>query len=392
MRLIFVTSNLISGGCERHAISVMNGLCRRGHDCHALYIKPGGDMEGDLRLREGGTITALQAERYLDRRALGEFAALVRRVAPDAIVAANPYALMYSRLALALARSSARLVVTYHSTVLSGMKERLMMAAYRPLFWGADCTIYVSAAQARYSMRRGVLSRRNEVIHNAVDVEKYRDPGDRAARVEMRRRFGYAPEDYVIGLTAILRPEKNPVQLVEAVARLRAAGCPARALMIGDGDMREVVEARARELGVARDIAITGFQLDVRPYVAACDAMVLCSTAVETFSLAALEAMAMGKPLVLSELGGAAEMLFPGWNGYLFPPGDGEALVRHLAALSDRAVSVSMGRNGRRVVESLFSEQKMIDRYEQVLSEVVQGRIRPAGLWPAGNRVNNAGV
>jgi glycosyltransferase involved in cell wall biosynthesis len=282
--------------------------------------------------------------------------------------------------------------VTYHSTVLSGMKERLMMAAYRPLFWGADCTIYVSAAQARYSMRRGVLSRRNEVIHNAVDVEKYRDPGDRAARVEMRRRFGYAPEDYVIGLTAILRPEKNPVQLVEAVARLRAAGCPARALMIGDGDMREVVEARARELGVARDIAITGFQLDVRPYVAACDAMVLCSTAVETFSLAALEAMAMGKPLVLSELGGAAEMLFPGWNGYLFPPGDGEALVRHLAALSDRAVSVSMGRNGRRVVESLFSEQKMIDRYEQVLSEVVQGRIRPAGLWPAGNRVNNAGV
>jgi glycosyltransferase involved in cell wall biosynthesis len=392
MRLIFVTSNLISGGCERHAISVMNGLCRRGHDCHALYIKPGGDMEGDLRLREGGTITALEAERYLDRRALAQFAASVRGVAPDAIVAANPYPLLYSTLALRLARSSARLVVTYHSTLLSGVKERLMMLGYRPMFWAADCTIFVSSAQARYSTRRGVLSRRSEVIHNGVDIASYRDPGDRAARVEMRRRLGFAPEDYVIGLTAVLRPEKNPVQLVEAIARLRAAGCPARALMIGDGDMRGVVEARARELGLARDIAITGFQLDVRPYIAACDVMALCSTSVETFSLAALEAMAMSRPVVLSELGGAAEMVFPGWNGYLFPAGDGEALVRHLAALADRAVSVGMGRNARRVVESLFSEQKMIDRYEQVLTDVIHAGARPAGLWPAGSRVNNAGV
>ena len=392
MRLIFVSSNFISGGCERHAIAIMNRLGDRGHECHAVYIKPGSDMVGDIRLREGGSIAGLEAARYLDWRAVADFAAQIRRIAPDAIVAANPYALLYSTLGLHLARSSAKLVVTYHSTTLSGVKERLMMVGYRPMFWAADCTIFVSSAQARYSMRRGVLSRRNEVIHNGVDVDyyRYRDAG--AARAETRRRFGYAPDDYVIGLTAVLRPEKNPVQLVEAVARLRAAGCPARALMIGDGDMRAVVEARARELGVARDVVITGFQLDVRPYIAACDAMVLCSTAVETFSLAALEAMAMGRPVVLSEIGGAAEMVFPGWNGYLFPPGDGEALVRHLAALADRAVSVSLGRNARRVVESLFSEGKMIDRYEQVLTEVVDASPGPAGLWPAGNRVNNAGV
>jgi glycosyltransferase involved in cell wall biosynthesis len=392
MKLIFVTSNLILGGCERHAISVMNRLCERGHECHAVYIKPGEGMAGDLRLGESGSVTALDAKRYLDWRALRMFSAVIRRVGPDAIVAANPYALMYSKLALVMARSSARLVVTYHTTVLLGMKERLMMLGYRPLFWSADCAVYVSAMQARYSMRRGVLSIRNEVIHNGVDIEAFRDPGDRGARVEMRRRLGFAPGDYVIGLTAVLRREKNPVQFVEAVARLRAAGCPARGLLIGDGDMRAAVEARARELGVSGDIVITGFQLDVRPYIAACDVTVLCSTSVETFSLAALEAMAMGKPVVLSELGGAAEMVFPGWNGYLFPAGDGEALVRHLAALADPAVSAGMGRNARRVVESLFSEQKMIDRYEELLAEVIQAPTRPAGLWPAGNRVNNAGV
>jgi glycosyltransferase involved in cell wall biosynthesis len=392
MKLIFVTSNLISGGCERHAISIMNRLGERGHECHMVYIKAGSDMAGDIRLREGGTVTGLEAARYLDRRALADFAALIRRVAPDAIVAANPYSLLYSSLALGFARSRARLVTTYHSTILAGAKDRLMMVGYRPLFWAADCTIFVSSGQARYSMRRGVLSRRNEVIHNGVDVEYYRDRGDVGERAAMRRRFGFAEQDYVLGLTAVLRPEKNPVQLVEAVARLRAAGRPARALMIGDGDMRAAVEARARALGVAGDVAITGFQLDVRPYVAACDTMVLCSTSVETFSLAALEAMAMGKPVVLSELGGAAEMVFPGWNGYLFPAGDGDALAGHLEALADPAASARLGRNARRVVESLFSEGKMVDRYEQVLTELCHPRTRPGGLWAAGGQVNNPGV
>lgn len=392
MKLIFVTSNLISGGCERHAISVMNGLAARGHECHAVYIKPGGDMVGDIRLHERGTVTALEAARFLDRRALAEFAAHLSRTDPHAIVAANPYALLYSAAARRLARVRAKLVVTYHSTVLSGLKEEIMMLGYRPLFWAADCTIFVSSAQARYSMPRGVLSRRNEVIHNGVDTGRYR-PGDEAgAGAAVRRRFGYAQDDYVIGLTAVLRPEKNPVQLVEAVARLRAMGHPARALMIGDGDMRAAVESRARALNVAGDIAITGFELDVRPYVAACDAMVLCSTAVETFSLAALEAMAMGKPVVHAELGGAAEMVFPGWNGYLFPAGDTGALVAHLAALSDREALGRLGRNARRVVESLYSEDTMVDRYERTLADLCSAQPRPGGLWPAGHRVNNPGV
>jgi glycosyltransferase involved in cell wall biosynthesis len=370
----------------------MNRLGERGHECHMVYIKTGSDMVGDIRLREGGTVTGLEAARYLDRRALADFAALIRRIAPDAIVAANPYPLLYSSLARGLARSRARLVATYHSTILSGAKDRLMMVGYRPLFWAADCTIFVSSGQARYSRRRGVLSRRTEVIHNGVDVECYRDRGDAGQRAAMRRRFGFAEHDYVLGLTAVLRPEKNPVQLVEAVARLRATGRPARALMIGDGDMRAAVEARARELGVAGDVAITGFQPDVRPYVAACDTMVLCSTSVETFSLAALEAMAMGKPVVLSELGGAAEMVFPGWNGYLFPPGDGDALAGHLEVLAEPAVSARMGRNARRVVESLFSEGKMVDRYEQVLTELCHPPTHPRGLWAAEGQVNNPGV
>src|SRR4029077_13405288 len=113
--------------------------------------------------------------------------------------------------------------------------------------------------------------------------------------------------DYVIGICAALRPEKNHVQLVDAVAALRARGIPARALVIGDGPMRPAIEARARAAGVADEVRITGFQQDVRPYLAACDTAVLCSTTIETFSLAALEAMALGRPGAHSDLRGRRE-------------------------------------------------------------------------------------
>ena len=62
---------------------------------------------------------------------------------------------------------------------------------------------------------------------------------------QLRRALGFAPADYVIGLSAVLRPEKNAVQLIDAVSRLRARGIPARALFIGDGPERARVEARA---------------------------------------------------------------------------------------------------------------------------------------------------
>jgi glycosyltransferase involved in cell wall biosynthesis len=172
----------------------------------------------------------------------------------------------------------------------------------------------------------------------------------------------------------VLRPEKNHVQLVEAVARLRARDIPARALLVGDGAMRPAIEARARALGVSDHVRITGFQADVRPLVGACDAVVLCSTAVETFSLAALEAMALGRPVVQSQIGGAAEMTVPGENGALFPVGDTRALVERLAELADPAARRRMGAAARATVEARFCERAMVERYEQGLIELESQR------------------
>ena len=369
LRPIFVTASLAHGGAERHAITLVNRLAERGHECHAVYIKSDAGQIDRLRLRDGGSVHCLGALRYFDRHALTDFTKYIARVGPSVIVAANPYALMYSWLALRLLRLRVPLVVTYHSTRVLGAKEHLQMMLYRLFFWAADCAVFVCEKQRRHWLRRGVFSRRNEMIYNGVDTEEFCDRSIPEQRARLRRSLDFSDADYVIGISARLSPEKNHVQLVEAVAKLRAMGIPARALMIGDGDLREQIESRALKLGIRRDVVITGLQQDVRPYIAVCDALVLCSHT-EAFSLAAIEAMSMGKPFVHSEVGGAAEMIRPGENGFLFPVGDTYALVDRLARLADPGERHRMGQQARSRVESMFSEKKMIDRYENLLLDL----------------------
>jgi glycosyltransferase involved in cell wall biosynthesis len=189
----------------------------------------------------------------------------------------------------------------------------------------------------------------------------------------LRRALGFAETDLVIGLSAVLRPEKNAVQLVDAVSRLVQRGIPARALFIGDGPERSRVENRARALGVADRIVISGFQQDVRPFLSVCDVVTLTSFT-EAFSLAAIEAMALGRPVLHAEVGGAAEMIQSGHDGWLFPVNDTATLVDRLAALADPVARSRMGENARATVVQRFSERAMVERYEQLLSEISSTR------------------
>jgi len=374
LRVTFVASSLPHGGAERLAITLMTRLAHRRHECHALAIRPAtGPLDGIPPRR----LISLDAATFLDQRALREFADHLARLRPHAVVAANPYALLYAWLALRLARVHARLVATFHSTRLLGAKERLLMLAYRPLFWSSDALVFVCERQKRYWLPRGVCSRRNEVIHNGVDTDAFRDRWDAVKRAALRASLGFGAADYVVGVSAILRPEKNHVQMVEAIAELRRRGIPARALFVGDGDTRAAIEARARDLGVAGDVVITGLVDDVRPCLAACDVVALCSLS-ETFSLAALEAMALGRPVVHSEVGGAAEMIVPGVNGFLFPAGNTPALVACLAPLADRTRARAVGARARRLVEQRFSETAMVERYEQLLLDLCREKLEAA--------------
>jgi glycosyltransferase involved in cell wall biosynthesis len=365
VKLLFLTQSLVHGGAERHAVTLANRLAERGHECHFAYIKD--DASQLSRIQGAKSITSLQAHRYLDLAALRALSDALKNIQPTHVVAANPYALFYAWLARYQAGSSARLAATLHSTVLKTFRRRLQMLYYRPFYWSADWLVFVCEAQRRYWAKRKLFARRTDVIYNGVDTAHF--SANDSGRDALRRALGFSDGDLVVGLSAVLRPEKNPLQLLEACALARRRGVAARALFIGDGPMRPALEAHAAQLGLAREALITGFQQDVRPLVGACDAVALCSTT-ETFSLAALEAMALGRPVVHVELGGAAEMIEHGRNGYLFAPGDTAAFADRLVALGDTARRRSLGARAREAAVTRFSERAMVERYEAGLEQL----------------------
>lgn len=380
MKMLFVTGSLVHGGAERHSITLANRLAERGHECRFAYVKNDPSQLERLQL-PAEAVRCLEAGKYLDAKAVSLLAGIVESEEPQVIHASNPYALMYASLARRRSRHRPPLAVTFHSNRMLNLKEHLQLALYRLFFWTADCAVFVCETQRRHWHRHQVFGRRNEVIYNGVDTDVWCEWGPQE-REGLRRALGFAAEDFVVGLSAVLRPEKNPLQLVDAVALLRRRGVPARALVIGDGPLRFDVETRARRLGVASHVTITGLQREVRPFVAACDVMALCSRT-EALSLAAIEAMALGRPVVHSQVGGAAELVRPGRNGFLFPAGDTAAFVDRLVQLADPATRARMGARAREAVETRFSERSMVERYEKMLLELETARREHANVRSA---------
>jgi glycosyltransferase involved in cell wall biosynthesis len=147
---------------------------------------------------------------------------------------------------------------------------------------------------------------------------------------------------------------------------------PAKVLMIGDGPQRAEIERQIAELQLAGHAVIAGHRPDVRPYIACCDVMTLTSHVVETFSIAALESMALGKPVVLTRIGGAEEQVRHGSNGLLYEPGDVATLAKHLRRLTAGTDRLSMGAIAARDVRERFTIQRMVQRFSEELQTVTE--------------------
>jgi glycosyltransferase involved in cell wall biosynthesis len=377
VEVTFVADYLATGGAERHAVTLANGLDRSRFEVSFLQLKPGGPLEALLEKSRLARFDCVDVARKVDHDAVARFARHLETSRCRVIVAANPYATLYSILASrrVAADGRPRVISTFHSTILRGLKNQVQMAFYRLMYPFCDVLVYVCENQRVYWRRRALRARTEAMIYNGIDTAYFSADSVAPGRESVRRKLGFAGTDYVVGICAALRPEKAHGDLLEAIARLRALHRPVRCLMIGDGAEREALEGRMRSLGIADRVVITGYEMDVRPYVAACDVMVLTSHS-ETFSLSALESMAMGKPMVMTRTGGAAEQVTDGTTGLLFAPGDVATLASHLDSLAVSARSEQMGAAAAQDVGRRFPLGKMIADY----SALVEAQASPTVL------------
>ena len=364
--VMLLVSLLGVGGAERHMVTLANRLAER-FDIVLVYIKNDAALLGQVEVQRLRDVICLEGTGGADGAAVRRLAAAYDRHQPAVVVCANTYPLAFAHAARWLASHRPRVMEVYHTTILQTWKERLQMLAYLPLIWATHRLVYVCRAQQRYWRRRGVRARRESMVYNGVDVQRFDPDAHRDAARARRAEVGFAEHDLVVGLCAVMRPEKAHDHLLQAMKLADDAGVHWKALLIGDGPLRPSIEQKILRLGLQDRVAITGFRSDVRADLAACDVMSLVSVT-ETFSIAALEAMAMARPLIMSDVGGAREQVDPGRTGWVFAAGDIPALARCLGEAADRARLAEMGRAARAMAVRDYSVSAMIERYEELLA------------------------
>src|SRR5262249_40890474 len=180
------------------------------------------------------------------------------------------------------------------------------------------------------------------------------------AGAETRRALGIGTGRFVVGWIGRMTGVKRTDDVLLALQRLRERGVDACLCMVGDGPDRDAVEERAHELGIARDCLFLGYQEDVAPFYAALDTLVLPSGN-EGTPVSAIEALASGRPVVATRVGGVPDVVRDGEDGFLVEPGDVEGMAGRLALLAaDPDLCRSMGEAGRARVLARYSVRRLI--------------------------------
>jgi glycosyltransferase involved in cell wall biosynthesis len=361
--LLMLMTSFVHGGAERHTITLANNLGARIPIVLA-YLKPPESLLPSVDTSAVKEVVNLRARKGLDKAAVQRLAELIDRCQPSMVMCVNAYPLLYAHLARRRAHCKPKIVDVFHTTLMRDWREQAEMLFYRPWFWRSDHLVFVCGNQRAHWFKRGLFARKNHVIYNGVDAEHFAPMSPHQVAVG-RARYGIAATDRVVGISAVLRPEKAHELLLQAVARAREAGMHWKVLLIGDGVRRPEIDAEIARLGLGPQVAITGLLPDVREAIACCDVLSLVSVS-ETFSIAAIEAMAMGKPMIMSNIGGAAEQVTPGVEGELFPSRDVPALAACLARCWPQEVTEAMGQRARERVVRAFSQQAMLRDYAQL--------------------------
>jgi glycosyltransferase involved in cell wall biosynthesis len=384
LSIVHVIARLNVGGAALHVLQLAREQAQRGHDVLVVAgTLAAGEESMEYVADELGVhvlkLPLLQRELSprADAAAILALRELLRQRRPDVLHTHTAKAGATGRLA-ALAVGSARpraIVHTYHGHVLSGYFsrrwERVFRLIERLLSHTAGTLVAVSNEVRDDLVRfRVAPAERFVVVPYGFDLPAWSE-ADEAARRRLRAQVG-ADARFVVGWAGRLTAIKRPLDLVRTLGGLLERDVDALLVLVGDGEDRPAVEALAAELGLRDRCRFVGFQQRIRDWYAAFDAFLLTS-ANEGTPVAAIEALAAGRPVVATRAGGTGAVVANGETGYLERIGDTEALAARLALLArDPELGARMGERGADDVRERFTIGRMADEIEAVYRALLE--------------------
>jgi len=358
MAVMYVIWSLEIGGAERLVVALAKGLDRRRFAPMVVCLNAAGALATDLRAR-GIPVIALHKGHGVDLRALWRLMRIMRRLKPHVVHTHLWGANVWGRIAARFA-GVPTVVTTEHS--VDTWKPSWYFVIDRWLARWTTGLIAVSHQVQAFYESQGVGRGRWQVVYNGVDLEGFQP----RKRNGVYRALGINRYEPVVGFLGRLVPAKAPELFVEAVARAAREIPSLKAVIVGEGPLRDRLEAGLKRFHLERRVILTGARQDIPELLAGMDALI-CSSEREGFSMAVLEAMAAGVPVVATDVGGTRELIESGVSGVLVPAHQAQALGEHLIALlNNPARTAAIREAARRRVTEQFSLHKTLAAHERV--------------------------
>lgn len=370
-RVLHILPVLGVAGAEQMAASLMIPLARAyGVGAVGLYRSSGSVTERALQ-REGIPFWNLNKRVGPDPRMFTGLYRILREFRPD-VVHTHLHVLRYSLPAI-LSRHVPVSVHTVHNVAEreSDMAGRLLQRLAFRRRWVVPVAVSHNVAT---SLQRVYGIADATTIPNGIPVADFRTACN--GRERWRKEQGFSPDAILFAATGRLAEQKNPRMLVRAFAAIEDSR--AHLLLIGDGPLRESVERDVRARGLAARVHVLGYREDVRDCLGAADVFVL-SSKWEGHPLGVMEAMASGLPVIATTVGGVPELVEPGRQGILVPPGDEVALTQGMRLLLDRSdLRAGFGHACRERALREFNLENMVRAYDDLYTELLAKRTRHA--------------
>ncbi len=360
MRILFINSIQMYGGGEVWMVTAARELLRRGHHVW-LMCRP--DAELVLHAAKAAIpYIPIRIRGDFDPRTILKMKRFLQRQQIDVVLTNMDKEL---RLAALAARLCHRPPVFARKGIDRPLKNCLR---YRWTYNRLATAIIANSQATKQTLLSSAPWLREErvyVIYNGINPERY-TPG---RVMSIRDKLGIPARAKVVGFVGRLNVQKGIRYLLEAFKRIAPVVPDAHLLLVGEGDLQEMVRNFISENRLDGRIHMAGFRSDIADVMYSLDVFVLPSLW-EGFGIVLIEAMAAGKPCVTTAVSSMPEIVRHQESGLVVPDKDSEALARAIQELvidDDRAVV--MGEQGKQIVRQNFTLEKMIDQYEQLFKQ-----------------------
>ncbi len=351
------------GGQENRTLKESIGLKKLG--ARVLILCQPGSMIGKIAAAEGIEVKTCRMRKHYDLPAI---ASIMKLIAGEEIDVISTHSGRDSFLAGAAGRLSKRqpvIVRTRHIALPITSRFTYSVLPHK--------VVTTSEYVRRYLISAGIGPERVVAVHTGIDLSKF-DPDNTPAT--LRQELGLGDSVPVVGTVSVLRIKKGHQTLLEAIPMVLEKIPEAVFVFAGDGPQFENISTAIKKAGLSDKVFMLGMRHDIPAILNSLDIFVL-PTQQEAHGGVFVEAMAMRKPVIGTDVGGVGEVIKHGVNGYLIAPNNAKALADAMVRmLGNREGMAAMGAEGRKMVEVRFSTEKMCDSMYALYLSLLSGRGR----------------